>query len=103
MPLYQALDRAQGVGHMFVALRIEAFEPLEAFQERVDDAIRGIRALPLAANASRVFLPGEPEHLRAQQHEARGIPLPRDAVAELARTASILGLAAPPAHEAPVA
>jgi ureidoglycolate dehydrogenase (NAD+) len=100
VPLYEALDRAQGVGHMFMALRVDAFGPLDAFLGGVDDTIRAIRALPPAANAARVFLPGEPEHLRALEHAASGIPLPRDAVAELTRTASMLDLAAPRARPA---
>jgi ureidoglycolate dehydrogenase (NAD+) len=95
VPLYEGLDRPQGVGHLLAALHVEAFEPLEVFGARVDEAVRRIRALPPAPGALRPFLPGEPEHLRAEEHHARGIPLPADAVAELARTASALGLAPP--------
>jgi len=95
VPLYQRLDEPQGVGHLFVALHVAAFEPLAAFTRRVDETIRRIRALPPAAGAARVQLPGEPEHLRAQAYRAEGIPLPGDAVAELARTAGLVGLAPP--------
>jgi ureidoglycolate dehydrogenase (NAD+) len=95
VPLYERLDQAQGVGHLFAALHVEAFEPLEAFGARVDETVRRIRALPPAPGAKRPFLPGEPEHLRAKEHHTRGIPLPADAVAELARTAWGLGLAPP--------
>jgi ureidoglycolate dehydrogenase (NAD+) len=95
VPLYQRLDEPQGVGHLFAAMRVEAFGSLTAFRARVDETVRRIRALPPAAGAERVFLPGEPEHLRAADYAVRGVPLPSDAVAELARTASILGLAPP--------
>jgi ureidoglycolate dehydrogenase (NAD+) len=95
VPLYQRLDEPQGVGHLFAAMRVEAFGSLAAFRARVDETVRRIRALPPAAGAERVFLPGEPEHLRAADYAVRGVPLPSDAVAELARTASILGLAPP--------
>jgi ureidoglycolate dehydrogenase (NAD+) len=95
VPLYQRLAEPQGIGQLFVALHVEAFDSLEAFTRRVDATVRRIRALPPAAGASRVILPGELEHLRAQDYQARGIPLPSDAVAELARTASLLGLAPP--------
>jgi ureidoglycolate dehydrogenase (NAD+) len=95
VPLYQRLNEPQGVGHLFMALDVAAFDSLEAFTRRVDETVRRIRALPPAEGTPRAFLPGEPEHLRAQEHQARGIPLPSDSVAELARAAALLDLAAP--------
>jgi ureidoglycolate dehydrogenase (NAD+) len=96
VPLYQRLDQAQGVGHLFIVMSVDAFGPLEAFQERVDEVIRRIRALPPAANAARAFLPGEVEYLREHDYAVRGIPLPTDAVAEITRTASLVGATPPP-------
>mgnify|MGYP001576604614 CR=1 FL=1 len=95
VPLYQRLSEPQGIGQLFMTLHVDAFDSLEAFTRRVDEAVRRIRALPPAAGAPRVILPGELEHLRAQDYRAQGIPLPSDAVAELARTGSLLGLAPP--------
>jgi LDH2 family malate/lactate/ureidoglycolate dehydrogenase len=59
----------------------------------VDETVRRIRALPPAAGATRALLPGELENRRAREYQVDGVPLPPDAVAELARTASLLGLA----------
>ena len=95
IPLYQRLSEPQGIGQLFVALNIDAFDTLDAFTRRVDETVRKIRALPTAAGVSRVILPGELEHLRAQDYQVHGIPLPSDAVAEVARTAALLGLVAP--------
>ncbi|MCL4798847.1 MAG: Ldh family oxidoreductase [Burkholderiales bacterium] len=95
VPLYQRLDEPQGVGHLFMALRIDAFCAPQAFAQRVDETVRRIRALPAAAGAARAYLPGELEHLRARESRTRGIPLPSDAVAEVERTAALVGLAAP--------
>jgi ureidoglycolate dehydrogenase (NAD+) len=95
VPLYQRLAEPQGIGQLFVALYIDAFDSLQTYTRRVDETVRKIRALPPAAGAPRVILPGELEHLRAQDYTARGIPLPSDTVAEIERTASLLGLAPP--------
>jgi ureidoglycolate dehydrogenase (NAD+) len=95
VPLYQRLGEPQGVGQLFAALRVEAFDSLEAFTTRVDQAVRRIRALPAAAGVARICLPGEIEHARAAERAAGGIPLPADAVAELARVAAMLGIEPP--------
>jgi ureidoglycolate dehydrogenase (NAD+) len=95
VPLYQRMDEPQGVGHLFIALHIAAFDLLEAFTRRVDELVRRIRALPPAEGAARAFLPGEPEYLRAREHEARGIPLPSDSVEEIARAGRLLDVPAP--------
>jgi ureidoglycolate dehydrogenase (NAD+) len=95
VPLYERVSEPQGVGHLFAALRVEAFEPLEDFGRRVDETVRGIRALPPAAGALRPFLPGEQEHLCAVEYAVHGIPLPEDAVRAVERTAALLGLAVP--------
>jgi ureidoglycolate dehydrogenase (NAD+) len=97
-PLYQRLDAPQGVGHLFIVLAVDAFEPADAFRTRVDETIRRIRALPPAASATRVLLPGELEDRRVTEYRASGIPLPPDAVTELARIAALLGLAPPRPH-----
>ena len=95
VPLYQKLGEPQGIGHFFLALEVAAFGPLEAFACRVDDTVRRIRALPRAAGVQRIYAPGEPEYLRAAEYRRDGIPLPGDAVAELARAAGLLGLQPP--------
>jgi LDH2 family malate/lactate/ureidoglycolate dehydrogenase len=95
VPLYQRLDEPQGVGHLFAALQVEAFEALDAFTARVDETVRRIRALPPAAGAERALLPGELEFRRAAEYARDGIPLPSDAAAEIERVAQLLGLETP--------
>lgn len=97
VPLYQRLNEPQGIGQLFVALHVAAFDTLEVFTRRVDETVRKIRALPPAAGITRIVLPGELEYLRTLDYRAHGIPLPSDAVAEIARTASLLGLVEPQA------
>jgi ureidoglycolate dehydrogenase (NAD+) len=95
VPLYQRLHEPQGAGHLFLVLRVDAFGPPQPFVRRVDETMDRIRALPAAAGVSRPMLPGEPERERERAYGRDGIPLPADAVAELHRTAALLGIAAP--------
>ncbi len=94
-PLYDALDRPQGLGHLCVAIAVEAFVPRQEFAARMDAFIRAVRALPPAEGVDRVYLPGELEHLRAVEYAAAGIPLPPHVVAEVEKVAAALGIAPP--------
>jgi ureidoglycolate dehydrogenase (NAD+) len=100
VPLYERLQEPQGAGHLFLALQVEAFQPLDGFRRRVDETVRAVRALPPAAGVERPLLPGEVELARVRQREADGIPLPADALAEIARTAAMLGVP-PPSPSSP--
>jgi ureidoglycolate dehydrogenase (NAD+) len=95
VPLYQRLAEPQGIGQFFLALNVAAFEPPEAFAQRVDETVRRLRALPRAAGVARIYAPGEPEFLRAADYARDGIPLPADALAEMARVAAMLGIEPP--------
>jgi ureidoglycolate dehydrogenase (NAD+) len=95
VPLYQRLGEPQGIGQFFLALHIAAFGSLEAFARRVDETVRRLRALPRAAGVARIYAPGEPEFLRAADYARDGIPLPADALNEIARVAGLLGIESP--------
>lgn len=94
-PLYEGLDRSQGLGHLMIALSVEAFGPPGEFAARVDRLIREVRALQPAEGHDRVYLPGEIEHLRSEEYRRQGIPLPPQVVSEVRRLAAEEGIPAP--------
>jgi ureidoglycolate dehydrogenase (NAD+) len=97
VPLYEGLDRPQGVGHLMAALWPEAFCGLESLRSRVDRLVREVRGLPPAEGFERVWLPGEPEHQRELEYRTAGIPLPADAVSVLREVAQRVGIPWPEA------
>lgn len=99
VPLYEGLDRPQGVGHLMVALWPEAFCGAAALRDRVDRLVRQVRSLPPADGFDRVWLPGELEHQREVEYRRAGIPLPQEAVAVLRRVADVAGVAMPATWE----
>ncbi len=101
VPLYTQVDHPQGVGHLLMAIAVDAFGDAEAFQRRVDRLIRDVRALPAAQGQGEVLLPGELEHRRAQAYGISGIPLPGEAVEVMARLAAESGIPAPPPQAGP--
>lgn len=94
-PLYEDLDRPQGVGHLLAALSVEAFVDPAEFAARVEAFVRAVRGLPPAEGVTRVYLPGEIEHERAVAYARDGIPLPPYVERAVAHLAAELGIPAP--------
>ena len=86
-----ALDH-QDVGHLMIALDINAFTTYESFLSRITQLIKEIRDTPLAAGTKKVWLPGELEHARSEEREQNGIPFERGAYQGLLDLANVLDL-----------
>ncbi len=96
-PLYEDVQRAQGVGHLMLALWPDAFCGSAALRERVDRLVREVRALPPAEGFDRVWLPGEVEYRRELEYRRAGVRLPEEAVAVLEQVGRAVGLGVPEA------
>ncbi len=90
--LYDQGDRAQNVGHFFLALDVEAFMPLATFHERMDQMIHEVRAQPRQPGIDRIYVPGEREYEQAERTRAEGVALPSSGVRELDELAQSLGV-----------
>ena len=60
-------------GCLLVAIRVDAFRPLEKFKQEVDDAIAQIKQTPPAPGFDEVLYPGEIEWRTARQRAVDGI------------------------------
>ncbi|MEX1056135.1 MAG: Ldh family oxidoreductase, partial [Natronospirillum sp.] len=65
----------QGVGHFFLALKIEAFMPLNDFYARMEEQIERLHKLAPAPGFKNVLYPGEPEAKVSECRAREGIPL----------------------------
>ncbi len=91
---YQA-DKRSGAGHLLLALNVEAFEPLAAFNARMEALIDGLKATKLAKGFDEVLYPGEAEARSAARHRAEGLVLPADTLRDLTDLARALEIATP--------
>jgi LDH2 family malate/lactate/ureidoglycolate dehydrogenase len=75
----------QDVGHLLIAIRIEALIDLEVFLDRVEDLITQVRSSPAAADApeARMLVPGELEYERRMGRMRDGVPIPVDRLEQL--------------------
>lgn len=82
-----------GVGHLVMALNIEAFRPTADFAADMERLIADIKAVPLAPGVAEIHYPGELE-ARAEERQRRdGVVIPEDTLAELDAAARELGIA----------
>jgi LDH2 family malate/lactate/ureidoglycolate dehydrogenase len=83
------------VSHMFLAIDIARFIPLEEFRTRIDRLIRVMRNTPAAKGYREVLVAGEPEWRMEQERRKSGIPVGPGTWKALCEAADRLGVAAP--------
>ena len=89
---YKVYDRAQDVGHFFLAMRPNLFVSEDDYRARIDTLIERVRAAPRADGYAEVLLPGEPEDRIEEERRKRGIPYAVSEVAALQDEAKKAGV-----------
>ncbi|MFQ3621736.1 MAG: Ldh family oxidoreductase, partial [Spirochaetales bacterium] len=90
--LYSGTDKPQGIGHLFAALDIELFMPLDSFLSAMDQYIDKIHACPTARGVDRIYVPGEIEYLKSLQAEKEGVEVSEATRKDLQEVAVQYGL-----------
>jgi LDH2 family malate/lactate/ureidoglycolate dehydrogenase len=91
---YQAEKRSR-CGHMVMALNISAFGPVARFEQRMEEMVAGIKAVPLAEGFDEVFYPGEIEARNEEKHGREGLALPEQTRLDLTKVAQEYGVDLP--------
>lgn len=89
-----SLSYGGGIGHTFLAWRIDAFrDPLE-FTEQLDSIIAEVRAAPVADDVlqDHVMVPGDPEAEAEAENSRLGIPVRHEVLAELTQMVDEVGI-----------
>jgi LDH2 family malate/lactate/ureidoglycolate dehydrogenase len=81
-----------GIAHSFMAIALAALTDVAAFKARMDAYIDEIKSSRKARGTEVIYLPGELEHLQAQERTAKGIPLPMKVAEQLRAIGMDLGL-----------
>jgi LDH2 family malate/lactate/ureidoglycolate dehydrogenase len=88
---YQTEQRS-GAGHLYLALDVAAFMPVEEFDARMEDLIAEVKSVPRAEGFDEIFYPGELE-ARAEERHRGGLTLPEQTTIDLGRLADETGVA----------
>jgi L-2-hydroxycarboxylate dehydrogenase (NAD+) len=65
----------KGIGHLFGAMRVDAFRDSAEFKAQMDDFIRTLRATRPAEGTQGPLLPGDPERTAETERVRSGVPL----------------------------
>lgn len=95
IPAWDAKDQRQGCGHLLMAVRIDAFIPVDEFRSRMDQLISLIKNCPRASDSEPILLPGEIESGTEAERRAHGIPIHSTLQRELASLGQELKVAVP--------
>jgi LDH2 family malate/lactate/ureidoglycolate dehydrogenase len=71
------------IGHFFGAWRVDAFRPVDAFEDAMDDLQRRLKNVAKAEGQDRIFVHGEKEYEAAQENARKGVPLNPKVAADL--------------------
>jgi uncharacterized oxidoreductase len=85
-------DYSWSQGTLLVAVRIEAFQPIEDFERMVADYAIRLKATRRAPDCEEILLPGEPEWRCKEVRGKTGIPVPDKTWGRLRETALALGV-----------
>jgi LDH2 family malate/lactate/ureidoglycolate dehydrogenase len=79
-------------GQSILAVRVDAFCPVEVFKRNVDVAVRAIREAQRLPGFDRIWLPGEQSHTKRVERLVLGIPIPPTLHKNLDELAGELGI-----------
>lgn len=79
-------------GHIFIAIDVAAFQPLDIFKRRVDAISRQIQSSRRRAGVDRLYPPGFLEAEFERRYAAEGIPLNEETIAGIRAAAGRVGI-----------
>ena len=65
----------KGIGHLFGAMRIDAFIDVNEFKQQIDDYIQVLRTTKSVHGSQGIIIPGDPERQNEILRREQGIPL----------------------------
>ncbi len=86
--LYKDFEKKQNIGHFFLVIRADLFQPLQEFKKSVDEMIVAIKNIPLAEGVDCIYLPGEIENKILEERKENGIPVSEGIMKDLMELAA---------------
>lgn len=81
--LYEEPEKVQNSAHLFQCIDINAIDDLEAFKQRMDDAVAYIKGGKRADGVAEIFVPGEQSDRKLKKAQEEGIVYPVEVIKEV--------------------
>ena len=88
--MYKDMEHPANVGHMVMAINVEAFMPKKAFYGRVQSMIAEVKSSKKRPGISEINIPGERKSRTKQKRISDGIPVDESVLKELSSLAAKL-------------
>jgi LDH2 family malate/lactate/ureidoglycolate dehydrogenase len=76
-------SKVQGIGHFFMVIRADIFQPFDTFTSKIDQMIKEIRSVKSMEGVNQIYLPGEIELEMEKRRRLEGIPLSESLIQDL--------------------
>ncbi len=90
--MYKDLTQPANVGHLLMALSVDAFMPRKQFYQRLSVLTGSIKSAKKCKGTNELFLPGEREVLTKRKRKEAGITLDEATLKELRSLANQLAV-----------
>lgn len=77
------LEKPLGLTHLFMAVPIESFLPVEEFKTRMDELMRQVKESAVSKNVEEVLVPNDKEYRNTLERSKNGLPLNQVTTEEL--------------------
>lgn len=80
---YDSLEKGQNLGHVFVAIDVSRFMPVDEYRSRMTSFIKEVKNSELAVGSTQILVPGEKEYVTFCKRSEEGIPIEDDLLERL--------------------
>ncbi len=93
--VYSNHERECGTGHFVMVMKVASFMPVAEFKQRIDEHLRGLRALKPAVGFVEVSYPGDRETRLEKERSIHGIPINAPVLGDMRKLARELEIPFP--------
>jgi LDH2 family malate/lactate/ureidoglycolate dehydrogenase len=91
------VNEIRNVGHLFIAIDIECFMPLQEYKQRIGELVQSIKQAPVIPG-HKVYLPGEIEWEKKKNQTNGLVAIPAKTVEEFLKLCEENDIPRPKAH-----
>tara|TARA_Y100001970_G_C14254081_1_gene873882 strand:- start:4421 stop:5488 length:1068 start_codon:yes stop_codon:yes gene_type:complete len=90
--MYKQMEERRNLGHVFIAINIEQFRPVDEFKSDIEKMCFNLQNIPRMSEDLKIQIPGEIEHSTMLDRKKNGIPIPLALILQLTNIGKEFGI-----------